>query len=43
MPQLDALIEASRECWDMALLYGERHGYRNSQTTVLAPQAPSAS
>ena len=30
-------IEASRECWDMALLYGERHGYRNSQTTVLAP------
>jgi len=37
VPQLDALIEASRECWDMALLYGERFGYRNSQTTVLAP------
>jgi ribonucleoside-diphosphate reductase alpha chain len=37
VPQLEALIEASRECWDMALLYGERHGYRNSQTTVLAP------
>ncbi len=37
VPQLDALIEASRECWDMALLYGERYGYRNSQTTVLAP------
>jgi len=37
VPQLDALIDASRECWDMALLYGERHGYRNSQTTVLAP------
>ncbi len=37
MPQLDALIDASRECWDMALQYGERHGYRNSQTTVLAP------
>jgi len=36
-PQLDALIDASRECWDMALLYGERYGYRNSQTTVLAP------
>jgi ribonucleoside-diphosphate reductase alpha chain len=36
-PQLDALIEASRECWDMALIYGERYGYRNSQTTVLAP------
>jgi ribonucleoside-diphosphate reductase alpha chain len=37
VPQLDALIDASRECWDMALVFGERHGYRNSQTTVLAP------
>jgi len=37
VPQLDALIDASRECWDMALAYGERFGYRNSQTTVLAP------
>jgi ribonucleoside-diphosphate reductase alpha chain len=37
VPQLDALIDASRECWDMALGYGERYGYRNSQTTVLAP------
>jgi len=37
VPQLDALIDASRESWDMALVYGERHGYRNSQTTVLAP------
>ncbi len=37
VPQLDALIDASRECWDMALAYGERYGYRNSQTTVLAP------
>jgi ribonucleoside-diphosphate reductase alpha chain len=37
VPQLDALIDASRECWDLALIYGERHGYRNSQTTVLAP------
>jgi ribonucleoside-diphosphate reductase alpha chain len=37
VPQLDALIDASRESWDMALLYGERYGYRNSQTTVLAP------
>jgi ribonucleoside-diphosphate reductase alpha chain len=42
VPQLDALIDASRECWDLALIYGERYGYRNSQTTVLAP-APSAS
>ncbi len=37
VPQLDALIDASRECWDTALSYGERYGYRNSQTTVLAP------
>jgi ribonucleoside-diphosphate reductase alpha chain len=37
VPQLEALIDASRECWDMALLNGERYGYRNSQTTVLAP------
>jgi len=35
--QLGALLDASRECWDMALLYGERYGYRNSQVTVLAP------
>ena len=37
VPQLEPLIDASRECWDMALVYGERYGYRNSQTTVLAP------
>jgi ribonucleoside-diphosphate reductase alpha chain len=37
VPQLDALIDASRECWDMALLFGERCGFRNSQVTVLAP------
>jgi ribonucleoside-diphosphate reductase alpha chain len=37
VPQLDALIDASREAWDSALLYGERYGYRNSQVTVLAP------
>ncbi len=37
VPQLDALIDASRECWDAALVFGERHGYRNSQVTVLAP------
>jgi ribonucleoside-diphosphate reductase alpha chain len=37
VPQLDALIDASREAWDTALLYGERYGYRNSQVTVLAP------
>jgi len=37
VPQLDSLIEASRDCWDQALAHGEKHGYRNSQTTVLAP------
>jgi ribonucleoside-diphosphate reductase alpha chain len=37
VPQMEQLLDASRECWDMALLYGERHGYRNSQVTVLAP------
>ncbi len=37
VPQLDALIDASRECWDSALSYGEQYGYRNAQTTVLAP------
>ncbi len=37
VPQLDLLIDASRECWDTALIFGERFGYRNSQTTVLAP------
>jgi ribonucleoside-diphosphate reductase alpha chain len=37
VPQLDDLIDASRESWDTALVYGEKHGYRNSQTTVLAP------
>jgi ribonucleoside-diphosphate reductase alpha chain len=37
VPQLDNLIDASRECWDMALVYGERYGFRNSQVSVLAP------
>ncbi len=31
------LVEASREDWDIALKLGELYGYRNSQTTVLAP------
>jgi len=37
VPQLDALIDASRESWDTALIFGEKYGYRNSQVTVLAP------
>ncbi len=35
--QLDELIAASKECWDEALRHGEKHGFRNSQVTVLAP------
>ncbi|MFL6304276.1 MAG: vitamin B12-dependent ribonucleotide reductase [Candidatus Sulfotelmatobacter sp.] len=31
------LFEASKQCWDEALQHGEKHGYRNSQVTVLAP------
>jgi ribonucleoside-diphosphate reductase alpha chain len=37
VPQLDQLIAASRHAWDGALAHGEKHGYRNSQVTVLAP------
>jgi ribonucleoside-diphosphate reductase alpha chain len=35
--QLPELIEASKQAWDEALAHGEKHGYRNSQVTVLAP------
>ena len=31
------LLKAARESWDRALLEGEKHGYRNAQTTLLAP------
>jgi len=31
------LVKASRHAWDGALDLGERHGYRNAQTTVIAP------
>ena len=31
------LLDAARECWDRALALGEHHGYRNAQTTVIAP------
>jgi ribonucleoside-diphosphate reductase alpha chain len=37
VPQLDVLLDASRDCWDKALAHGEKFGYRNSQVTVLAP------
>jgi ribonucleoside-diphosphate reductase alpha chain len=31
------IYEASKQTWDEALQHGEKHGYRNSQVTVLAP------
>ena len=37
VPQLNALIDASKAAWDAALAQGEQSGYRNSQVTVLAP------
>ncbi|HZN66060.1 MAG TPA: LAGLIDADG family homing endonuclease, partial [Tepidisphaeraceae bacterium] len=32
-----AMLAVARECWDRALNLGEKHGYRNAQTTVIAP------
>ena len=32
-----ALIEAAKHAWDVALALGERFGYRNAQATVIAP------
>jgi ribonucleoside-diphosphate reductase alpha chain len=31
------LLSVARECWDRALEWGGKHGYRNAQTTVIAP------
>src|SRR5699024_11183568 len=31
------LLEAARQSWDEALELGEKYGYRNAQTTLLAP------
>ncbi|MBK8207781.1 MAG: adenosylcobalamin-dependent ribonucleoside-diphosphate reductase [Planctomycetes bacterium] len=31
------LLDAAREVWDRALELGKKHGYRNAQTTVIAP------
>lgn len=31
------LVKAARESWDRALAWGELYGYRNAQTTLLAP------
>jgi len=32
-----ALFQAAKDSWDRAVMLGEKHGYRNSQVTVLAP------
>lgn len=31
------LMKSAQECWDLAVLEGTVHGFRNAQTTVLAP------
>ncbi len=31
------LLSAAQECWDRALSTGEKYGFRNAQTTVIAP------
>ena len=31
------LFEHAKHAWDLALALGEKHGYRNAQTTVVAP------
>ncbi|QQS08628.1 MAG: adenosylcobalamin-dependent ribonucleoside-diphosphate reductase [Phycisphaerales bacterium] len=33
----DALLKRATTVWDDALALGEKHGYRNAQTTVIAP------
>jgi ribonucleoside-diphosphate reductase alpha chain len=37
VPGDGGLLGAARSAWDEALSLGEAHGYRNAQTTVLAP------
>ncbi len=32
-----ALIKSCRHAWDQAIKLGEKHGYRNAQTTCIAP------
>jgi ribonucleoside-diphosphate reductase alpha chain len=36
VPQTD-IVEHAKAAWDLALELGELHGYRNAQTTVVAP------
>ena len=37
LSNVDALAKHSMQAWDDALALGEKHGYRNAQTTVIAP------
>ena len=36
-PNTAQLLTAAREAWDRALALGEKYGFRNAQTTVIAP------
>ncbi len=33
----DYLMKAACKAWDEAVIFGERHGFRNAQSTVIAP------
>ncbi len=33
----DYLLKSACDSWDKAVMLGEKHGYRNAQTTVIAP------
>ncbi|MEP1766518.1 MAG: vitamin B12-dependent ribonucleotide reductase [Sulfitobacter sp.] len=33
----DGLVDVAKSTWDEALKLGEKHGYRNAQTSVIAP------
>jgi ribonucleoside-diphosphate reductase alpha chain len=33
----DDLVKAAQDSWDLALELGEKHGYRNAQSSVVAP------
>jgi len=33
----DDVVQTARSAWDTAVALGERHGYRNAQSTVIAP------
>src|SRR5262245_57933124 len=35
--EADEVVQAARATWDEAVTLGERHGYRNAQSSVIAP------